>query len=111
MDKINRNDPCPCGSGKKYKKCCALKATSKRKRHFSSLKGSASLVPQMKATADKSLAHHVFKLLTSSMESEKKTPSPVEHPEGIESPKSYQSLEELIGLEGTQEDLSEKKQT
>ena len=21
-----RNDPCPCGSGKKYKKCCALKA-------------------------------------------------------------------------------------
>jgi len=22
MAKINRNDPCPCGSGKKYKKCC-----------------------------------------------------------------------------------------
>jgi len=22
MDKIGRNDPCPCGSGKKYKKCC-----------------------------------------------------------------------------------------
>ena len=21
---IGRNDPCPCGSGKKYKKCCAL---------------------------------------------------------------------------------------
>ncbi len=20
-----RNDPCPCGSGKKYKKCCGLK--------------------------------------------------------------------------------------
>lgn len=20
--KIHRNDPCPCGSGKKYKKCC-----------------------------------------------------------------------------------------
>ena len=19
---IGRNDPCPCGSGKKYKKCC-----------------------------------------------------------------------------------------
>jgi len=24
-DKPGRNDPCPCGSGKKYKKCCALK--------------------------------------------------------------------------------------
>ena len=22
IDKIGRNDPCPCGSGKKYKKCC-----------------------------------------------------------------------------------------
>ena len=21
-EKIGRNDPCPCGSGKKYKKCC-----------------------------------------------------------------------------------------
>jgi len=20
---IGRNDPCPCGSGRKYKKCCA----------------------------------------------------------------------------------------
>lgn len=23
MNKIGRNNPCPCGSGKKYKKCCA----------------------------------------------------------------------------------------
>jgi len=23
-EKIGRNEPCPCGSGKKYKKCCAL---------------------------------------------------------------------------------------
>ncbi len=22
MGKINRNTPCPCGSGRKYKKCC-----------------------------------------------------------------------------------------
>lgn len=25
--KIGRNDPCPCGSGKKYKKCCLKKDT------------------------------------------------------------------------------------
>lgn len=24
-DKVGRNDPCPCGSGKKYKKCCQKK--------------------------------------------------------------------------------------
>ncbi len=26
--KVGRNDPCPCGSGKKYKKCCLHKAGS-----------------------------------------------------------------------------------
>lgn len=25
--KLGRNDPCPCGSGKKYKKCCAGQAS------------------------------------------------------------------------------------
>jgi uncharacterized protein YecA (UPF0149 family) len=24
MPKVGRNDPCPCGSGKKYKKCHML---------------------------------------------------------------------------------------
>ena len=28
--KIGRNDPCPCGSGKKYKRCCLLKETEAR---------------------------------------------------------------------------------
>jgi preprotein translocase subunit SecA len=23
--KVGRNDPCPCGSGKKYKQCCGRK--------------------------------------------------------------------------------------
>ena len=27
VEKIGRNDPCPCGSGKKYKKCCGKKET------------------------------------------------------------------------------------
>jgi preprotein translocase subunit SecA len=26
--KVGRNDPCPCGSGKKYKKCCLLKGAA-----------------------------------------------------------------------------------
>ena len=24
VPKVGRNDPCPCGSGKKYKKCCGM---------------------------------------------------------------------------------------
>jgi len=30
--KIGRNDPCPCGSGKKYKNCCFLKSTPKKQK-------------------------------------------------------------------------------
>lgn len=30
--KAGRNDACPCGSGKKYKKCCELKEGSLRSR-------------------------------------------------------------------------------
>ncbi len=29
MSKIGRNAPCPCGSGKKYKKCCLLNQDSR----------------------------------------------------------------------------------
>ena len=29
-NKVGDNDPCPCGSGKKYKKCCKLKETGKK---------------------------------------------------------------------------------
>ncbi len=29
MAKVGRNAPCPCGSGKKYKKCCLLRADGK----------------------------------------------------------------------------------
>ncbi|MDP2917575.1 MAG: SEC-C metal-binding domain-containing protein [Dehalococcoidia bacterium] len=29
MKKVGRNEPCPCGSGKKYKKCCGVTGDSK----------------------------------------------------------------------------------
>jgi tetratricopeptide (TPR) repeat protein len=32
--KVGRNDPCPCGSGKKYKKCCGREATTTPKPSF-----------------------------------------------------------------------------
>ena len=30
VNKAGRNDTCPCGSGKKYKKCCELKLQKSR---------------------------------------------------------------------------------
>ncbi|MFW6308463.1 MAG: SEC-C metal-binding domain-containing protein [bacterium] len=32
--KIGRNEPCPCGSGKKYKKCCATITPEKSKEYY-----------------------------------------------------------------------------
>ncbi len=32
-DPPGRNDPCPCGSGRKYKKCCWLTKDSPQARH------------------------------------------------------------------------------
>ena len=29
MEKVGRNDPCPCGSGNKFKKCCESKVTKR----------------------------------------------------------------------------------
>jgi len=35
--KVGRNDPCPCGSGKKYKKCCINKEHEKKVNPFEAL--------------------------------------------------------------------------
>ena len=39
MKNIGRNQPCPCGSGKKYKKCCALKSPLQRRQFTNILSG------------------------------------------------------------------------
>jgi hypothetical protein len=36
MNKIGRNDSCPCGSGKKYKRCCAKKEAEMGQRELPS---------------------------------------------------------------------------
>jgi len=34
MPKVGRNDPCSCGSGKKYKKCCLPQASKKKTSEY-----------------------------------------------------------------------------
>jgi methionyl aminopeptidase len=36
--KVGRNDPCPCGSGQKYKKCCLRKGRTAQKKPAESVK-------------------------------------------------------------------------
>ena len=33
--KVGRNSPCPCGSGKKFKKCCGATSTASRRSRSS----------------------------------------------------------------------------
>jgi|GEM_PF-6802039 hypothetical protein len=37
--KIGRNDPCPCASGKKYKKCCLAKDEAREREEQTMLVG------------------------------------------------------------------------
>ncbi len=44
--KTNRNDPCPCGSGKKYKHCCYAKDTVKHDEPVIAAPESAEVVDE-----------------------------------------------------------------
>jgi|ERR1700759_1256621 tetratricopeptide (TPR) repeat protein len=48
MAKIGRNDPCPCGSGKKYKRCCLAndEAAARERRAAANAAATASVPPQ-----------------------------------------------------------------
>jgi len=56
MAKIGRNDPCPCGSGKKYKQCClgkdeaAARAASPPPASLSRRQAHAALLAELAAT-------------------------------------------------------------
>lgn len=47
MTKIGRNDPCPCGSGKKYKKCCLFSAEDSDFQYRRWRQIEAGLIPQL----------------------------------------------------------------
>ncbi len=58
MAKVGDNEPCPCGFGKKYKKCCKLKNPAARAHHISRVStGKSSLLTSLfhSATAPKDM--------------------------------------------------------
>lgn len=46
MPKIGRNDPCPCGSGKKYKHCCRSKDEAAEHAAFAAPRAAAAAAYQ-----------------------------------------------------------------
>ncbi|QVL57350.1 MAG: SEC-C domain-containing protein [Simkaniaceae bacterium] len=69
MKEVGRNDPCPCGSGKKFKKCCAQKSNMER-RTFSAIDTSSvqSSLTRITGMVSKTLREN----------------TPEEEPEGLE---------------------------
>ena len=98
MSKTNRNDPCPCGSGSKYKKCCAkTDAARQQKRRtspglFPRIGGAAQKKPSIMQT----FANKVLKVVTTPS----KVPVPGEDLAKASTDRGYGTLEELIGVEG-----------
>lgn len=41
---VGRNDPCPCGSGKKYKQCCLKYPTGRKKIKAKLISGGSSML-------------------------------------------------------------------
>lgn len=58
MDKVGRNDPCPCGSGKKFKKCCGAQA-QKKELKATVLPSSSFKIPSAIQSTGASLAGRV----------------------------------------------------
>ena len=57
---VFRNDPCPCGSGKRYKKCCLKKAKEAEKRIENAEKAAKAAMKSLEATAKKMAAVGFF---------------------------------------------------
>lgn len=47
MKKVGRNDPCPCGSGKKHKTCCLASSSASDFQYRHSRQTHASLIPKL----------------------------------------------------------------
>jgi uncharacterized protein len=44
IEKVGRNDPCPCGSGKKYKNCCLQKEQQQKRSPLGGRKFTAKVL-------------------------------------------------------------------
>lgn len=67
--KVSRNDPCPCGSGKKYKSCCLSKETTTHPSQPRSLAGRCKVtVKQKEMTTPPNLMDRTFGAMIASDE-------------------------------------------
>lgn len=84
MNKVGRNDPCPCGSGQKYKQCCLLKKGGSGVKRKITAKWLNTKVEEQKKT-DQEGVDLMERTFGHAVESQKNVFHPVapkSHPEG-----------------------------
>lgn len=84
MKKIGRNDPCPCGSGKKYKQCCLKQQDAPAV----SAHASAPAAPSLRLAAEHYRAGRLLQAEDACKQALRDTP---------DSPEALQMLDELSG--------------
>ena len=55
MSAVGRNDPCPCGSGKKYKKCCLPRDTAVLRRTREEEPAEKPFITELRPDLDKAV--------------------------------------------------------
>lgn len=97
MTKVHRNELCSCGSGKKYKKCCALKEAiqkqQKPKKQYT--KTASSPAAQGLSKIAGQVLQMVFNKPLSDSSSIQETEA-AENPNGVS---SHRTLEQMIGID------------
>ncbi len=83
--KVGRNDPCPCGSGKKYKKCCEERLGPKRKFQASVISSGMSKGGNPEGKASK-ISTNFFNPPPAQEEPRKPEPGEPNHPPEADKP-------------------------
>lgn len=78
QNKVGRNDPCPCGSGKKYKKCCEERI---EKKTLNARVIKPIQINKEAAENTKDLSTHFFKHLVAPKAVQPEHTPPHDHPE------------------------------
>jgi hypothetical protein len=86
--KVGRNDPCPCGSGKKYKQCCLAKEKATPGISGLKKKFTAKLLSQPKPI---DLMERTFGAAIENIEKEQQASEPTPAPEAPSSESTHTS--------------------
>jgi SEC-C motif len=96
--KAGRNDPCPCGSGKKYKKCCLAKDQEESSRQVTLSQPSPSLVAPFRTGPSLPEQHAQLDVpIAAARDEETTVPAPLRDPADEKAESYWREFESQVG--------------